>query len=148
MKKSSRSTFVALLIFLAIDAVIILPRFGGKKEIIPWRTDFAAARAEAARTHRPLFLDFTASWCGPCQTMRRTAWTDPAVAAAMADLVPVQIDIDQQGDLARKFGISSIPALLLLDERGNVLKEQAGLLSPDKFIAWLKSKIERRASGT
>src|SRR5690606_191277 len=37
---------------------------------IGWRTDFDAALVEAARTNRPLLVDFTADWCPPCHVMK------------------------------------------------------------------------------
>jgi thiol:disulfide interchange protein len=138
MNKSYKPVIVVLLIFLAVGAMTLLPRSGGGKELVPWRTDLAIARAEAARTHRNVFIDFTASWCGPCQNMRRGAWSDPAVAAALANVIPVQIDIDQHGDIAQEFGVNGIPNLVLLDEKGAVLKTNVGFVSSDEFTAWLR----------
>ncbi|HZK80525.1 MAG TPA: thioredoxin family protein [Humisphaera sp.] len=137
MNKTLKPAIVVLLVILAVGAMTLFSGSGGGKEIIPWRTDLAVARAEAARTHRNVLIDFTASWCGPCQNMRRGAWSDPAVAAALGNVIPVQIDVDQHGDIAQEFGVNGIPNLVLLDEKGAVLKTNVGFMSPGEFIAWL-----------
>jgi thiol:disulfide interchange protein len=141
MNRNTRAAFVLLMVGIgALVCDLIADRSGrGGKDAIAWRADLTAARAEAARTHRPLFIDFSAGWCGPCQEMRRTTFSDPAVAAALSDKIPVSIDIDQHGDVAQQFGVTSIPTLVLFSERGVAIKSTSGFMSSDEFVAWLKS---------
>ena len=57
---------------------------------------------------RPRVLAFTASWCGPCQRAK------PALIQVQAAGVDVQvIDIDQRPDLARKYGVTSVPTFIV-----------------------------------
>lgn len=117
-------------------------------EVIPWRTDFQSAADEAKRTGKPMLLDFSASWCGPCQEMRRTTWSDPQVARDLANDVPVQIDLDSNPALARQFSVGAIPHLDLVDPSGQVMASTEGLMSPDEFRAWLASAGHRALSGS
>lgn len=54
-------------------------------------------------------LDFTATWCGPCQQM------GPIVSQLQREGYPIrQVDVDRHQDLARRYGITSIPAFVLV----------------------------------
>jgi|HubBroStandDraft_5_1064220.scaffolds.fasta_scaffold639446_2 thiol:disulfide interchange protein len=109
---------------------------------IPWQTDFESARQAAATQGRPLFVDFSATWCGPCQMMAQTTWTDASVAKALNGYVPVSVDIDAEGDLANKYGISAVPTLLVVDPgTGKVVKQITGALDPESFKDWLSSPV-------
>jgi len=92
---------------------------------IPWKTDYAAALAESQKTGKPLLLDFTASWCPPCQVMKHEVWPQPEVREAIvANYIPVLLDIDQPGsaDAARRYDVSSIPAVFVVNGDGEVLR--------------------------
>jgi thiol:disulfide interchange protein len=111
---------------------------GGGKDLVPWRNDFDAAKAEAARVKKPLFLDFTAEWCGPCQELKRTTWSDLRVADALSSgYVPVKVDVDQQPGLAMAYHVDGYPSLVVLDEQGRVVRAQSGWIGPDEFLTWL-----------
>jgi thiol:disulfide interchange protein len=107
---------------------------------IAWRTDLAAALSESAQTGKPVLVDFSASWCPPCQVMKHESWPDAQVAKAANDnFIPVVLDVDasdSQGP-AEKYGIRAIPAVLILDSQGKVLR-QANFLDAAalrKFLA-------------
>jgi thiol:disulfide interchange protein len=110
------------------------------REVVPWRADVATARDEAGKSHKVVLVDFFATWCGPCKEMARTTWTDPKVAEAMGGVVPVQVDIDRHPDLASQYSIDAVPTLMLMDDKGTMIRSQSGGLSADEFIAWLKGK--------
>lgn len=60
-------------------------------------------------TGRGVLLDFTATWCGPCQQM------NPVVSRLKRQGYPiVKVDIDQRPDLAKKYNVRSIPAFVLV----------------------------------
>ena len=65
--------------------------------------------AALSATNEPVLLDFSATWCGSCQTM------EPTLKRLAADGYPVQkIDIDQRRDLAQRYNIQSLPTFVLL----------------------------------
>jgi thioredoxin-like negative regulator of GroEL len=112
---------------------------GGGKELVPWRSDWEAARAEAVRERKPVFVYFTAEWCGPCQQLRRTTWSDRRVAEALGTAyVPVRIDIDRQPGLAREYNVEAIPWFAVLDEQGRPVRAWSGWVDADDFLKWLK----------
>ncbi len=110
------------------------------KELVPWRYNFEGAVQEAKASKLPIFMDFTASWCGPCQAMRHTTWADPLVAKALTAYVPLSIDIDANPNLAAEFGVQTIPSFFVFDaESGKILKEyREGALAAGEFLRWLK----------
>lgn len=128
-----------LIILAALATVIVVSLALRPHERVPWRQGFAAARAEARQTGKPMLVDFTADWCGYCQEMRRTTWSDVNVEQAVRDYVPVQVDVDREPSLAAQYHVSGLPHLVVLDPQGNVLKQIDGALPPDQFIAWLRS---------
>jgi thiol:disulfide interchange protein len=138
MRNAFKPVWVVLLIFVAVGAITAFPRLVAPKEVVPWLTDFSAARAESARVHRPVFAYFTASWCGYCQAMRGTTWADPKVAAALEGYVPVKIDVDDHRELSEQFDVRGLPSFAVLDDKGNPTKFGAGPKDSEQFIGWLK----------
>jgi thioredoxin 1 len=74
-------------------------------------------------------LRFTASWCQPCKGL--------AMNLASAELpLPIEvIDIDENEDVAREFGIRSVPTLVMMDEMIE-MKRTSGMLSVDQLKEW------------
>ncbi len=74
--------------------------------------------AQAAAKTTPgkglVVANFTASWCPPCQRMKRTTWVDASVEAAIrASGVAVMVDVDEQSATAEANGIESMPTTVL-----------------------------------
>jgi len=128
--------FIALM-FGAVLLVVAVSKWTTRAEVVPWRGDFAAAQAEARSANKPILLYFTAEWCGPCQQMRRYVWTDPQVAEALKNFVPVRIDVDRDPKLAQQFHINPIPAFFILDSSGQIARNYEGAMEPQEFINWV-----------
>lgn len=136
-RKPYKPVWVIALVLAGVIAVMGLSRVFAPQEIIPWRDDLAAARAEAAGAGKPLLLYFTADWCGPCRVMKRTTWADESVEAALQAYVPVRLDVDHRPDEALSYRVDSIPMMAVVDAEGDVLKSTSGAMSPREFLSWL-----------
>jgi thioredoxin 1 len=74
-----------------------------------------------------LFIDFWASWCGPC---RMFAPVFEGAAEKHPDVVFVKCDTEAQGDVAAEFGIRSIPTLAAFREGILIFKQPGALPAP------------------
>lgn len=75
-------------------------------------------------------LRFTASWCMPCKGLAMTL-------NSIDTTTPIEvIDIDEKSDIAREFGIRSVPTLVMLDENTEI-KRVTGALPQAQLEAWL-----------
>lgn len=144
MRESFKPIVVILLVAAGLGAVILYSMRPRPAEIIPWRTDFRAAQAEAAQSGKPVFLYLTASWCGPCQGLKHTTWADKDVEADLRAYVPVKIDIDEHPEVTKLYLRTpmnldgGIPAFRILNSDGSIRRELVGAATPEQFRAWLK----------
>ena len=65
------------------------------------------------KSSKKVLLDFWATWCGPC---RMIAPFVEEIAAENEEIVVGKIDVDEERELAIKFGITSIPTLVVMDQ--------------------------------
>ena len=79
-------------------------------------------------------VDFYADWCGPCRMMAPIL---EAVAAERADLTVAKVNVDESAALASRFGVMSIPTLVLLDG-GEEVKRIVGARPKDALLQELE----------
>ena len=89
---------------------------------------------ELKRADRPVLLDFFATWCGPC---RMIAPFVEEIATEHPEYIIAKIDVDECPDLAREFGIESIPTLVVLKD-GKAVKTAMGARPKDAILALLQ----------
>lgn len=85
-----------------------------------WRTSLPAALAEAQRTHKPVLIDFWATWCKNCMAMDKTTFKDARVRAALAAFIPVKVQTEQFNDprvkpLMDYFNIMGLPTYIVIE---------------------------------
>lgn len=105
---------------------------------IPWQTSLQKATALALPANKPMLLEFWADWCPPCKVMDAEVYPDAGVIKAMAKVLPVRIDVDKQGTLARDYEIASMPTLIFADSYGSELFRFTGTITAATMIQLLQ----------
>lgn len=74
-------------------------------------------------------VDFFANWCGPCKILSPTI---EKLSNEINEVKFVKVDVDKHDDIARTYGIMSIPTLIFFKE-GKVVNKHIGLITEDKI---------------
>ncbi len=88
--------------------------------------------AEVLKSELPVLVDFWAAWCGPC---RMLAPAVQQIAAECEGKVKVgKVNVDEEPELAQRFGIMSIPTVLVFKD-GKKVNQSIGLVPKEKLLA-------------
>ena len=117
-----------------------VPRCGNCHKPLPWIVDAGDATfAEVAeRASVPVVVDLWAPWCGPCRMV------SPALAQVAADMAGrlklVKVNVDDSPRLQQRFGVQSIPTLLVMRE-GKVTSRQVGAVPAAALRSWIEQAL-------
>lgn len=109
-----------------------------------WMTDFNKALQASNASGKMVICDFMASWCGPCKMMDAEVFHSEKFKAMSKDFILVKVDVDEQKDIASRYGITAMPTVKFLKGDGSVVHEFVGYGGPDQVygeIATAKSKF-------
>lgn len=88
---------------------------------------------EVLNSSVPVLVDFWAAWCGPCRMVSPIV---DEIAGERSDIKVVKVNVDEQPELAAKYGIMSIPTLMVVRD-GKVVKQTVGAASKQSIAAML-----------
>ena len=83
-----------------------------------------------------VLVDFFATWCGPCKMLAPIV---EKVASEHEDITVLKIDVDEVPDVAAKYGIRSIPTLLLFED-GKAVDMKLGYMPEESVLRFAKLK--------
>jgi thioredoxin 1 len=92
--------------------------------------------AQVLKCAEPVVVDFWAEWCGPCKMIAPAL---EEIAGSMTGKVKiVKLNVDENPATAAKYGIMSIPTLMLF-KNGELASRQVGAAPKQKLEAWINS---------
>ena len=88
---------------------------------------------EVLASEKPVLVDFWATWCGPCRMVGPIV---DEIAEERSDIKVCKVNVDEQQELAARFGVMSIPTLLVIKDR-KVVNQSVGARPKAQILAML-----------
>jgi len=111
---------------------------------LTWYKDLAYGMELAQQENKPILVYFWAVWCQFCEKFETETLPNPEVRNLLLnDFILVAVDLDEDRDTPRMFGVSYPPYELFLDADGNVIESVPGFVPPERFLPILKSVKEK-----
>lgn len=124
--------------------------YNDNKEIHLQKIDLDQAIELAKKENKMIFVDLSATWCGPCKQLKATTFKEPAVARFYnKNFVSMYLECDIQKELAEQmkktYGYSAFPTMLYLDRDGKLIHKYVGAgMKGDAFIAIAQRAIDNK----
>jgi thioredoxin 1 len=94
--------------------------------------------AEVVKSSVPVLVDFWAAWCGPCRAIAPTV--EELAGEYAGKLKVVKVDVDENPDVSGKYGVQSIPTLLVF-KNGEVVERLIGAYPKNMLLQKLQPHL-------
>ncbi len=101
-------------------------------------TTDANFETDVLKSALPVLVDYWAEWCGPCKMI--SPILDEIATSYQGKLRIAKVNVDENAQLTQKYGIRSIPTLMLFKD-GNVQAQKIGALSKSQLAAFIETNI-------
>jgi thioredoxin-related protein len=110
---------------------------------VKWRHNYDRAYREAKRKGLPLLVSVGTQNCIWCRRLEAQTLKDPEVVQLVNErYVPVEIDADEDSELARDFGVRVFPTLVWTRPDGKIVETHEGYISATRLLAKLKQALD------
>ncbi len=141
--------------------VLLTTLLSAQESTLNWRTDFEAAKKEAKKEKKNIFMYFTGSdWCTPCILLKEDFFDTLQFAALAEELVLLEVDIPRKTDvispaqfaankkLVSQYNASGgFPTIVVINHKGKVLGSEgsysSSLRDPSRYFAFTKKMIAK-----
>lgn len=114
---------------------------------IAWRKDLKQAAAEAAKTGKPILVQFTAEWCGYCHKMLDETYSNSEVIRQVNEsFIPLVLDADEHARLVEAIGVSAFPTTVIISPQLDVEGKIEGFHRAPSFTQRIEPFIKRPAA--
>jgi len=101
---------------------------------------------QAQSSNKYIFVSFEASWCQPCQWMKKNVYTSSSVISKLnKDFVAVKSDMSTPNEWSTSYDVKLLPYVMILDEYGNKIADLAGSSSVAEMSSFLDCKCQVKA---
>lgn len=136
------------LLYLLTALAVTLPLFASDfpKGSPKFEDSYRSAMNDAKKTGKPVVLVFSASWCPPCQVMKKSVYPSEAVKPFHDKFIWAYLDVDDNSTekAAKQYGVNGIPHIEFVDAEGKaVIEKQVGSSSPEAFAKRLTEVLAK-----
>jgi len=112
-----------------------------KLKRIAWQPSFESALQLSRKSGKPVMIAFHADWCGVCKDMDAKVYPQRPVILESVNFISVKVDSDARQDLANKYRVNALPAILWMRGDGSVIDRVDGYADADELVQMMRSAI-------
>jgi len=112
-----------------------------------FHSSLKVASEAAAADQSLVLLVFSAEWCGPCKALKKNTLDSAEFRETGGALRVADVDIDANEKMARAFGVSAVPTLVLLTADSKIISRRSGYLEATNLLLWVEEGRRRAKAG-